>query len=47
MPVGYYGTRNLAAMAGVGLVLFGLLGMNWWLVGAGAVVLGWFAFFEK
>lgn len=47
MPVGYDSPRNLIALVGIAAVIYGVLNLNLWAIGIGAVILGYFAFFEK
>ena len=44
MPIGYDKPINLLALLGVGLVIFGVLNWNLYLIIGGAAILGWFAF---
>ncbi len=46
MPVGYDSPRKLVAVAGVGLVIFGVLNWNLLLILLGAAILGYFTFIE-
>jgi len=47
VPIGYDTPRKLVALVGVGLVIYGFLNLNLIFIGAGAAILGYFAFAEK
>ncbi len=47
MPVGYGSPRNLVALVGAALGIYGLFNLNLLFILLGAAILGYFAFVEN